>query len=270
MIDGNRVWPERTMSGAIEKWKPIRIYAMYSGGNDSMASTHFAMTHGAHEVLHLNTGIGINRTRQIVRDNCTRFGWKLKEEKPPKLSYLQMCAKYGVPGPGAHSFAYIWLKERALDKVIRETKKKCRDRVMLVTGVRQTESARRMGHVHPIKQDGCSIWVAPHFDWSKEEVDDYLEDHKLPRSSVKEELGMSGECLCGAYGDRERELPIINRLDPECGQLIVAAEEAARANGKPCVWGRARKQRDTRQHAFKFMPLCVGCLTDMGRAKEYR
>jgi 3'-phosphoadenosine 5'-phosphosulfate sulfotransferase (PAPS reductase)/FAD synthetase len=267
MSDGNRVWPERTMSGAIEQWNPVEIYALYSGGDDSMASTHFAMTHGARKVLHINTGVGIARTRQIVRDNCAKFGWPLVEAHPPHLTYLEMCAKYGVPGPGAHAFAYIWLKERALDKVVRETKRKRMDRVMLVTGVRQTESARRMGHVQPIKQDGCSIWVAPCFDWTSEEVDDYLEDHNLPHSPVKEELGMSGECLCGAYGDREREMPLIRKLDPACADLIQRAEELARFNGKPCEWGRARRSR---RKKAKFMPLCVGCLSGIERAATGR
>lgn len=244
------------MSGAIEDWKPVEIYALYSGGHDSFASTHFAMRNGARKVLHINTGVGIELTRQIVRWNCAHYGWPLLEVMPPQLSYLEMCAKYGVPGPGAHSFSYVWLKERALDKVVRETKRKRMDRVMLVTGVRQNESARRMGHVHPIKKDGCSIWVAPLFDWTDSEIEIYMDDHGLAKSPVKQALGMSGECLCGAYGDRARELPIIRKLDPECAALIESAEVFAKGNGKPCEWGRARKPRNKKA---KFMPLCVGC-----------
>lgn len=252
-----RVHPAHILARAIMEWKPVKIYAMYSGGDHSMASTHLAMTNGAHEVLHLKTGIGLKPTLKLVRDNCTARTWPLREEPPPLLSYLEMCAKYGVPGPGAHLTSYVWLKERALDKVVRETKRKRMDRVMLVTGVHRSESARRMGYVEPVHKDGCSIWVAPFFDHTGEEIDDYMDEHDLPKSPIKKELGLSGECLCGAFGDRAREFPIINRLDPECAAMIVAAEWAACANKKPDEWGRARKPRKRKR--AKFMPLCVGC-----------
>ena len=261
------------LADAAMQWKPVKIYALYSGGHDSLASTHYAMENGAHEVLHVNTGVGIEMTREIVRDNCRKFGWPLREEIPPQLTYLEMCAKFGVPGPGAHIYPYVWLKERAFDKVVRETKKKRMDRVFMVTGVRQNESARRMGYVEPVYKDGCSIWIAPRFDWTDQQVSDYVDDRNLPRNPVKDILGMSGECLCGAYGDRERELPIVEQLDPKCHALILKAESVAKANGKPCVWGRARKPRKPRkssQYKLKFMPACVGCLTDIEKAAARR
>lgn len=122
--------PSETIATAVLEHKPVRIYAMFSGGNDSMVSTHFAMNNGAHEVLHINTGIGIPQTREFVRETCKAFGWPLREEHPPDKTYRDMVLYRGFPGPGAHAYAYSWLKERALRKVIRECKAKVRDRVM--------------------------------------------------------------------------------------------------------------------------------------------
>lgn len=60
--------PYNVMEQALNQHNPVRIFAMFSGGNDSIVSTHFAMEHGAHEVLHINTGIGIKETREFIAD----------------------------------------------------------------------------------------------------------------------------------------------------------------------------------------------------------
>jgi 3'-phosphoadenosine 5'-phosphosulfate sulfotransferase (PAPS reductase)/FAD synthetase len=152
----------------LEKHNPMRIFAMYSGGDGSLAATHFAMANGADEVLHISTGIGVDENAklsviEVVRETCRSHGWPLRVETPPDLTYEQMVLKHGFPGPGGHLYPYVWLKDRAIAKVVRETKTRWRDRVGFSTGVRNGDSARRMGFISPIVRDGARVWIAPSY-----------------------------------------------------------------------------------------------------------
>ncbi len=229
--------PESILDAALEH-NPVKIYALFSGGNDSLISTHFAMEHGAHSVVHINTGIGVEETREYVRDTCKRYGWPLREEYPPAKTYEQFVLEKGFPGPAGHRYAYSWLKERALRKVIRETKRKWNDRVLLVTGVRNQESARRMGHSMPIIRTGATVWVAPMFTYSKIDLHERRKTYSLPQSEVARNLGMSGECLCGAFAAPGDFLRIAQHY-PKAAQSILDLEAKARAAGQPhCAWGQ--------------------------------
>jgi 3'-phosphoadenosine 5'-phosphosulfate sulfotransferase (PAPS reductase)/FAD synthetase len=61
------VSPLEVMSAAYLH-QPVRRFALFSGGKDSICSTHFTMNNGADEVVHINTGIGIKETREFVRE----------------------------------------------------------------------------------------------------------------------------------------------------------------------------------------------------------
>lgn len=237
----------------------IKSYALFSGGNDSLASTHYAMEHGADEVLHINTGIGVPETREFVRETCKRMGWPLREEYPPDWTYRDMVLRRGFPGPGGHRFAYSWLKERAIRKVVREAKARRFDRVRLITGVRRTESARRMGYVEPEFRTGAQVWTAPMFQLAKFQVIEYIEAHGLKRNPVTSVLGMSGECLCGAFA-QPNEIVTIERHFPRVAQQIHELEIEAKSAGKHCVWGtRPPREKNLNQYEIPFMPLCSGC-----------
>lgn len=235
-----------------------RIYALFSGGKDSIVSAHFAMENGAHEVVHINTGIGIRQTREFVRDTCAARGWPLREIHPPAKTYRQYVLENGFPGPGAHRYSYSWLKERALRKLVRETKQTSKDRVMLVTGVRNLESARRMGYVKPIVRVGAQVWTAPCYNWNDIEMHTYRTDNDLPLSEVSKQFGMSGECLCGSFaapGEMER----LERFYPEASDEIHALEIEAKDAGVHCEWGKRPRRGGRLSDELPFMPLCVGC-----------
>ena len=166
--------PEEIMEAAIREHKPVKVFALFSSGNDSLVSTHFAMNHGAEEVVLCNTGFGIRESREHWFSTVCKHQWNCRMLFPPKMSYRQFVLKYGFPGPAAHRYAYVWLKEKALSKLIRETKRNRNDRVMLVTGVRNQESARRMGFVEPIIRRGAVVWVAPMKGFSALDVTEYI------------------------------------------------------------------------------------------------
>lgn len=236
------------------------IYALFSGGNDSFASTHHTMTHlNARSVVHIRTGIGAKAATDFVIETCQQFGWPLRVMDPPDWSYRDMVLRRGFPGPGAHRYAYSWLKERAIAQLVRETKIQRSDKVMLVTGVRQQESARRMGYVVPIIRVGARIWFAPLFSYSKIGIHDYLKRNELKSNPLTSLIGMSGECFCGAFA-QPGEIKKIEKYCPEVAEQIHVLEAEAKAAGKHCVWGtRPPKAKDPNQHEMPFMPLCAGC-----------
>lgn len=248
---------------ATDEHRPSKVLACYSGGNDSLASTHWAMEHGAHEVLHINTGIGVDEphlsVEEIVRETCKSRGWPLRVVTPPDLDFRALVLKFGFPGPGAHYLPYRHLKERGIRKVIRETKKALKDRIGLVTGVHRQESARRMGYVEPVVRVGAQLWIAPMWNCSPIEFTAYRFAKGLKPSPISKLLGMSGECLCGAFA-KPNEIHTIERLFPKTAEKIHALEAEAKTAGKHCEWGvRPPEKWLDDQFNLPFMPMCVNC-----------
>ena len=255
--------PKEVMAAAIEKYNPVKIFALFSSGNDSLCSTHFAMNHGATEALLCNTGFGIRQSREHWFATCCRHKWNCRMVFPPDKSYRDFVLQYGFPGPSAHRYAYVWLKERALLKVIQENKKDRLDRVMLVTGVRNKESARRMGFVQPIVRKGAAVWVAPMYNFSALDVSRYIEENSLIKSPVADLIHMSGECMCGAFanGDatpKDAEFRELEMWFPEMAEEIKKLQVEAESLGVHCKWGRKPIKENLTQE-FSFMPMCVGC-----------
>jgi 3'-phosphoadenosine 5'-phosphosulfate sulfotransferase (PAPS reductase)/FAD synthetase len=211
-------------------------FGMFSGGHDSLVATHLASHHPSFSgAAHMNTTIGIEETRQFVRDTCERHQWRLHEKTGPK-TYREVILKYGFPGPGGHIYMYSWLKERALRKLVREHKQSHRDRIALVTGVRLSESSRRMGHVKPIVREGAKVWIAPILNWTDDDKNEYIEYHRLERNPVVANLCMSGECLCGAFA-HPGELAELAVFYPSVAADIRALMVEAEAAGVHAKWG---------------------------------
>jgi hypothetical protein len=152
------------------------------------------------------------------------------------VPYEDICAAHGMPGPGRHDIIYARLKQRCVRVLRREAVRRRRDRVMFVTGVRLSESDRRMGHVKPITRDGREVWVSPILNWDNEDKYLYLVDNGIPRNPVKPVLGISGECCCGAFA-KPGERAKIGTHYPDAIALIERCEARAAANCKPAAWG---------------------------------
>lgn len=258
------------LDAAYAEHHPVAVYLLFSGGHDSLTATHvgwqWAQQAGIRaEVVHINTGIGIEQTRDFVRDTCREQGWPLIELHADReqQTYGYIVRKYGFPGPAGHPYMYRRLKERKIERLVREAKAghPRSARVMLVTGARRQESQRRMLHADFQRRRGAQAWMAPLEYWSKADCNTYLAEHDLRRNEVVDLMHMSGECLCGAYArpDEMRELETwfpdtaahIHRLEREVEELGLAS----------CVWGHAARytnQVHSSQQAL-FSPLCVSC-----------
>jgi 3'-phosphoadenosine 5'-phosphosulfate sulfotransferase (PAPS reductase)/FAD synthetase len=242
---------------AIALHKPTHVFGMFSGGHDSLCSTHLVSQHPRFTAaVHINTGIGVEATRTFVRETCDGRGWPLKEYHPP-VSYDEIVLKHGFPGPGGHFYMYVRLKERCIEQLVREHKVRHRDKIMLVTGVRASESTRRMGHVEPIKQRRAMVWVAPIVGWSTETKNEYIDAKGLPRNAVVDKLCMSGECLCGAFA-KPGELVEIEAAYPEVARRIDGLEIKALMAGVHAKWG-TRPPKAKPVPATTPMDMCWSC-----------
>ena len=68
--------------------QPIALYAMFSGGHDSLVAAHLAAQHPRFTAcVHIDTGIGIEQTREFVHETCHRQGWPLVELATPPSVY---------------------------------------------------------------------------------------------------------------------------------------------------------------------------------------
>lgn len=214
---------------------------LYSGGNDSTTVAHL-FQHSADYAIHANTTIGIEQTRQFVRDTCKHFNLKLLEYVPPAGStYRDLVLEQGFPGPGLHFKMYQRLKERCLRQAKRELVSNPREeRIVFLSGRRRTESARR-ANVPEMSREGSVVWVSPLVNWTKTDMNTYREIvGDVPRNEVSDLIHMSGECLCGAFA-KLGELDEIGMWFPEIVEHIRQLEHEVAATGKfppkICKWG---------------------------------
>jgi hypothetical protein len=258
-----RPTPEQIVEAALAH-EPVAIFALFSGGDGSLKATHWAMNNvPGCQVAHINTGIGLERTRLFVRETCLREGWPLTEIRAKEdcgQDYDEIVLKHGFPGPASHRFMYIQLKERCIEELVRRNKRKgSSEKVMLLTGICHDDSQRRSGYGgKEITFNKAQMWVN-HMYWAgRSWMHHYAPD--LPRNPVAIELGMSGECGCGAFAS-EGELRLWRRVDPLFGYRIDRLQEQASEAGVHCRWeGRPPKERDDTATPDMFSPLCVNCL----------
>lgn len=263
----NKLTPQEIVARAIEIYKPVAIFVGFSGGNDSRAVTHWMMSNvPGCRPFHANTGVGIERTRQYVRDTCTLNGWGLREIRAKEdcgQDYDELCMTYGFPGPDGHQMMYSRLKERCVRQLVREAKQghSRRAKVLIASGIRHDESIVRMGYAgREINTVGAQVWINPLYWWTEGERDAYNATSGMPENPVTGELGMSGECGCGAFA-HPGELARWKAVDPSFGERIERLQQKVLERGFTWSWeGRPPKGGfDKTQQDFFQRPMCVGC-----------
>lgn len=221
-------------------------FALFSGGDDSLAMTHYVMQRDEWPVdcvVYLDTGIGLDENREYVEDVCDEYGWELEVAETPQ-NYTEIVKEHGFPGPESHTYMYILLKERAIRQV--NTKDEYYGtRCGLYTGVRKDESRRRMGHVDQKHEGKMFDWYAPIFDKSNEWVEEYRQKHDLPENPAHKKIHRSGDCFCGAYAKRDEELIDLQAHYPEMYEELMEIEEEVQdslgASNPHAWWGHKGK-----------------------------
>lgn len=275
MIEQSR----QILTDALDKHQPVATRLLFSGGHDSLVSTHVASRildnlGKPHRVLHIDTTVGIPENERYVKDCAEQFDWDLRiirNDEHRGKSYDQWVRdEETFPMPQDHIWTYINLKRNAIEQVVREQKEQQDDRVLLVTGVYADESNRRAGFHQTEKRRGAQVWLNPCFEWSDADMGQYRLENDLPVNEVAAELGKSGECLCGAYahpGDLEALRRVCPRLAERFDRLSDEISPSDRHRMKwdmdeiPEQWKlEANGQQDAfRESPDRVQPLCHDC-----------
>lgn len=239
IADANRIIDE-AIAEHFTDHEHVGTVVMVSGGNDSLTLAHACRDRATHIGM-ANTGIGVEETRQFVRDLAVEWGLPLIERSPDaRDSYESFVTRYGFPGPGQHGRMFQSLKERCFRKIRAELVDDGREqRVLFLTGTRLDESARRKRNVVEVDREGSTVYASPIANWTTADMALYRSERDVPRNPVTDHLHMSGECLCGAYaGPGEEDL--VRFFYPDALADIERLGWAARENGVPlkkCRWG---------------------------------
>lgn len=237
-LPGFDLSPEQIMGEADTHGPFVAQIVLYSGGGDSTALLHYALAHGwTREAAFIDTGTALPGVREHVEQVCRDWDVALTVwEAGTAFEDMVLNPRLGFPGPAQHGRAYQRLKERQLRALVRSKKRKPRDRVLFISGVRRHESRRRAARPH-VKREGAVVWANPLTDWTDDQMRAYRAEHDLPVSDVSALMHQSGECGCGAFaapGEREMRCSLF----PEWGRWLDDLEARAAAAGvKNCRWG---------------------------------
>lgn len=249
---------DEIIAKAAEKYDPVATLLLVSGGNDSLVLLD-TCAHRADAIVHINTGIGIEQTNEFAREVGASYGKPFIELRPPR-TYEDIVFNVfgGMPGPGIHGWVYQRLKERCVREIVAAHKRRWRDRVLILTGVRRAESRRRMGYDNPVDRAGAQVWVNPLLWWTNDEMRDYRAERELPVNEVAANLHLSGECLCGAMADQNthrEERAALRFFYPAFDARLTEIErECSRRGLRYCEWGVKRPEQ-----GGKAGPLCQSC-----------
>jgi 3'-phosphoadenosine 5'-phosphosulfate sulfotransferase (PAPS reductase)/FAD synthetase len=237
---------------------------LFSGGNDSVCAVHLASQAKQFDgAVYIDTGIKIQAALDHAKYVAKIFDWPFRVIETPE-SYGDIVRKHGFPGAAAHRYMYIMLKERAIDRLLRETKTARSQRIMLITGVRRYESQRRMENVVlPVVKIKSKVWVAPMWNWTDEIKENYAQSHDLPRNPIKPVMHISGDCLCGAYNSKG-DLALLEMFFPDDAKKVIELQKEV-IKSHPWNWDEMppkwwKKYQDGQMFlGNQFMPLCWNC-----------
>lgn len=270
MLPGLAADPDDVIREARELHKPVRSFCLFSGGHDSTVLAHRCREH-YDELAFIDTGTALPGVREFVEEFAAEtIGKPLRIlEAGDAYRVLVVGGEWrgklwepqGFPGPAAHNVAYQRLKKYQVEALVRDAKAEFapgdrRARVMLLTGTRRGESARRARtQTAPYRRDGGQLWVNPPIDWPNERMRAYRLEHALPESDVAALMHRSGECNCGAFatpGERGELRSLFGRWFEE---NIAPLERRAEELGLPCArWGDR-----PREVAAPAGPMCSDC-----------
>jgi hypothetical protein len=166
----------------------------------------------------------MDKNREYIEEYADHFGWYLYTIRT-KENYEELVKKYGFPGPSKHVWFYQYLKERQIGDLA--TLVGTDQELHCWTGVHKAESVQRMKRVEDEQEDqsGRWTWHAPCAEWSQSDFDEYFESHDIPENELWTELGRSGDCFCGAYGNR-MELLDVDAIGGDVAEWIREIEDS--------------------------------------------
>lgn len=272
------VCSEDILLKALQQFNPKKVFIATSGGDDSITALNvfcelnYIFNLGIKPIiLHINTGLGVQRTTDFVREMAKKM--KLEyAEMTNYAEYEQRVIERGFYGQGvqAHRMAYNILKDKPFRRAIGKYRQgKHNYKVLIINGARKQESDRRMKTSKDINVRNSDIWVNLVNDWSKTQELEYLDVNKIERNPACQVYCRSAECNCGtpiSKSKAEMELAELKHNDKECYDKIMALQEKILKAGHCFGWGVPKPkwliaEQRGQQSLFKHeeMPMCQSC-----------
>lgn len=225
-------------------------FALFSGGKDSFATAKHLQEHGLlRGCVALETGIAVPEWKPTLEGMCAKHGFDLRFYATTD-SFERVVQKYGFPGPGQHGMFMNYLKGRAIRQF-----KKANKGAILASGVRMDESSRRALSTKQVSFfEGVKIF-APIYDWTTERVWEYVRSHGYERPHAYSTLQISGDCLCGAFAQKD-ERSAIKFWYPAMHERLLALEALLPSEEKS-TWGWGCDRKRKKKGAAKI--ICVEC-----------
>lgn len=230
-------------------------YALVSGGKDSLTTA--SVLANADRLLGcvaLETGIAVPGWKDFIADTCAKKGWPIEFHKTDD-NYDDIIRKYGFPGPGKHGMIMNLLKGRG----VRKFKRRHPDGI-LASGTRINESDRRFINTKPISVWEGAVVLTPIYELTTEKTWHFFRSTGLQRSPAYQTLGISGDCVCGAFAQKD-ELDKLNYHYPCLAKRLesLSFDLDKQGNVPPSrrEWGWGWNQ--PRKKSAKEAALCVEC-----------
>lgn len=241
------------------------MYVAYSGGSDSALVMDIAIRVCRHhnislKAMSIDTGIACDGWHAMVQSHCDALSIDLEivKGKHAENWYIESAGNFGFGyTPATHTVYYRMLKQDAIQKHIRETKRHHHDRIVYITGVRRAESVRRSKTETEIRH-GCRVTLNAIAHWSDALKSEYLDRYcTWWRNTYYDVVGNSGDCQCNwTCANSLKDLEVY----PKLHGIVSEAERRSIASGLN-RYG-VRLDEHTAMNAIDDMPvdsLCINC-----------
>jgi len=214
----------------VEHYYVKSLVASFSGGKDSLASTHYVLSvlddlDIYKQVVYVDTTVMIPGTTEFVKDVCAQFGWPLTILQP-KPDFWTM-VREGKPMPSMRRrWCCFYLKLKPIRDFVRDLNPQRAE----VTGLRRDESPKRASINEIFYLKTSRVWkYAPICTWTEKDVLDYMTKHGLPMPPHYR-LGLHETCLCGAFSSK-REMMIVKARFPRFFDQFLELEKDFKKGG---------------------------------------
>lgn len=214
------------------KSKRVRIiFCLFSGGRDSLVVLHLSKRVSEQlglevKAIYVDTTISTPGNDKYVQNVCKSLRVELIMLRP-RHDYFTYVKKWGFP-TATRRWCCYHLKIEPMKIFFRSQNTA---NAILVDGIRREESPRRKSfpkigfHKH-FKM----LCYHPIFEWSKDDVVNYIRCNKLPENPLYEIFPRATECWCPAFKSI-KQFVILKEHFPELFQKMIEAEASLQSGG---------------------------------------